>query len=130
MKINREARQAAKGLFRACAAPDGAIDEARLSHTVKLLAERKPRNFLAILVHLRKLVALSIEQRRAVIESAAPLNAEQQQELLGSLRARHGVRDAEFSVNPGLLGGVRVRVGSDVWDGSIQGRLRELAASL
>jgi F0F1-type ATP synthase delta subunit len=29
-----------------------------------------------------------------------------------------------------LIGGVRVRVGSDVWDGSVAHRLRELSAAL
>jgi len=36
----------------------------------------------------------------------------------------------EFHVNPALIGGVRVRIGSDVWDGSVSGRLRELSAAL
>ncbi len=32
----------------------------------------------------------------------------------------------EFKSNPGLLGGMRVRVGSDVWDGSVKNRLERL----
>ena len=33
-----------------------------------------------------------------------------------------------FTENPTLLGGVRITVGSDVYDGSIQGRLTALEA--
>jgi F-type H+-transporting ATPase subunit delta len=34
-----------------------------------------------------------------------------------------------FVHNPALIGGLRVKVASDVYDGSIQGRLNQLAAS-
>ncbi len=33
----------------------------------------------------------------------------------------------EYQVNPALLGGLRIRVGNDVLDGSVQGRLDRLA---
>ena len=43
------------------------------------------------------------------------------------LRRRYGNDlTAEFKVNPELLGGMRVKVGSDVWDGSVKARLTEL----
>ena len=35
-----------------------------------------------------------------------------------------------FIVNPELLGGMRIRVGSDVWDSSVRNRLQRLAQSL
>jgi len=34
-----------------------------------------------------------------------------------------------FSQNPSLIGGLRVQVGSDVFDGSVQARLADLEAS-
>ena len=34
-----------------------------------------------------------------------------------------------FDQNPALIGGLRVKVGSDVYDGSIQARLKALAES-
>jgi F-type H+-transporting ATPase subunit delta len=36
----------------------------------------------------------------------------------------------EFVVKPELLGGMRVRVGSDVWDGSVRNRLERLRQQL
>jgi F-type H+-transporting ATPase subunit delta len=36
----------------------------------------------------------------------------------------------EFVVDPTLLGGVRVRVGSDVWDGTLRNRLERLQQQL
>jgi F-type H+-transporting ATPase subunit delta len=37
---------------------------------------------------------------------------------------------AEFSVNPELLGGMRIRVGSDVWDATVRNRLERLQQQL
>jgi F-type H+-transporting ATPase subunit delta len=36
----------------------------------------------------------------------------------------------EFVVDPTLLGGIRVRVGSDVWDGTLRNRLQRLEQEL
>ena len=34
--------------------------------------------------------------------------------------------NVNFSVNPALLGGVKVKAGSDIYDGSVAGRLAAL----
>jgi F-type H+-transporting ATPase subunit delta len=34
-----------------------------------------------------------------------------------------------FAQNPALLGGLRIKVGSDVYDGSVEARLQSLAES-
>jgi F-type H+-transporting ATPase subunit delta len=33
----------------------------------------------------------------------------------------------DFWINPDLLGGMRIRVGNDVWDGSVKSRLERLS---
>jgi len=44
------------------------------------------------------------------------------------LKARYGDDvTSEFKVVPDLLGGMRVRVGSDIWDGSVKTRLDQLS---
>jgi F-type H+-transporting ATPase subunit delta len=37
--------------------------------------------------------------------------------------------DIAFGQNPALIGGLRVKVGSDVYDGSVRAKLESLAAS-
>ncbi len=54
-----------------------------------------------------------------------------QSELKASLSKKYGrPLTLDFSVSPELLGGIRVKVGSDVWDGSVKARLEALKASL
>jgi F-type H+-transporting ATPase subunit delta len=64
-----------------------------------------------------------------VIESATPLAEAIRAEITSSLIARFGEITAEFHHTPELIGGLRVRLGSDVWDGSIQSRLETLKQS-
>jgi F-type H+-transporting ATPase subunit delta len=51
--------------------------------------------------------------------------------VIEDLRRKYGsTLTAEFKVNPDLLGGMRVKVGSDVWDGSVKARLTDLKNKL
>ncbi len=129
MKINKQARSAAKSLFCACQV-NGLLDESRVRQALDELLARKPRNYLAVLAHFQRLVKLDIERRNAVVESAVALGPDQQERMKSQLSAVHGPGlNFTFRANPDLLGGVRIRVGSDVYDGSIQGRLTELEES-
>jgi len=67
----------------------------------------------------------------AQVATAQPLSGAQSQRLSTSLGARTGktVR-IQWRQDPALLGGLRVQVGSTVYDASIQGQLRLLKAQL
>lgn len=126
MKSPREARKTARTLFGDCMA-DGRLDAARVRAVTEALAAEKPRGYLAILQAFARRVRLEMERRHAVIESASPLTDAEMKELRADLARVHG-DDLTFetAVRPGLIGGLRVRVGSDVWDGSVAGRLAAL----
>ena len=52
-------------------------------------------------------------------------------EILANLKKKYSNDlTAEFVINPQLLGGMRIRVGSDVWDGTVRGRLERLQQQL
>ena len=130
MKIPKQAKRKAKALFQAARA-DGLLDEGKLQRAVKLIAEEKPRGYLAILGHLQHLVKLDIDRRTARVESPAPLGAEMETDLRNRLTRRYGAGlQISFHVNPALIGGLRIRVGSDVFDGTVSGRLKRLEESL
>lgn len=68
---------------------------------------------------------------RARVVSAAPLDEAQTQQLKSSLRAVMG-REVELdaSVDPSLLAGLRVRVGSRLFDSSLRARLEGLRSAM
>jgi F-type H+-transporting ATPase subunit delta len=107
-------------------------------------AARVIRNFLLVLSDHRRLDALSdvaetfasvLDERlgfaRAAIQSAQPLQPQQQDALLQKISQLTGknVRPT-YSVNPELLGGVVVNVGSKVYDGSVRGQLAAIGRRL
>jgi len=129
VKTSKLARREAKQLFRSCLV-NGLLDENRARQAVKRVIEAKPRGYLAILSHFQRLLKLDLERRTAKIESAAPLSQELQAELQAGLTRRYGAGlNVAFAQNPALLAGLRIKVGSDVYDGSVQGRLAALEQS-
>ncbi|MFZ2643957.1 MAG: F0F1 ATP synthase subunit delta [Verrucomicrobiia bacterium] len=130
MKISKEARHIARSLYRD-SLTDGRLDETKVRTIVNGLAAAKPRELIAILKTYERLVRLEIERNTARVESAVQLDSALQQQITAQLQQiyRRPIA-AEFGVNPELIGGMRVRVGSDVWDGSVANRLQELVAAL
>ena len=126
MKITKQSRREAKDLFRATLI-NGVMDEAKVRALVQKVIELKPRGYVAILEHFKRLVKLEQDRRAAKVESAIPLTPEQQSGVAASLQRLYGTSlNLSFAVNPSLVGGLRVRVGSDVYDGSVSARLRQL----
>ena len=130
MKINKEIRQLSRQLLRASIV-DGQLDRGKISSVVRLLTEKKPRHYVDILENYKRLIRLEVEKRHARVESATLLNPETNSRVVKSLKKKYGEDlTTEFVVNPELLGGMRIRVGSDVWDGSVRNRLERLQQQL
>jgi F-type H+-transporting ATPase subunit delta len=128
MKISKQERRDGRELFRSCMA-NGVLDENRVRRAMRAVAGKKPRGYLAILSHFHRLVRLELLRRTAKIESATPLTPETQAQIQNDLGKKYGQGlTFTFSQNSSLIGGIRVQVGGDVFDGTVQGRLNELRA--
>ena len=130
MKINKEIRQQSRTLLRASFS-DGQLDGGKIESLVNALIEKKPRNYMGVLENFKRLLRLEVEKRRARIESATELNPETTAQIVANLKRKYG-QDliTESVVNPEVLGGMRIRVGSDVWDGTVRNRLERLQQQL
>jgi F-type H+-transporting ATPase subunit delta len=129
VKIPKQAKREAKQLFRSCLV-DGLLDENRARQAVKRVIEVKPRGYVAILSQLQRLVKLDLDRRTAKVESAAPLPQDLEAKVQASLARVYGPGlNLSFAQNPALIGGMRIKVGSDVYDGSVQARLAALQES-
>jgi F-type H+-transporting ATPase subunit delta len=129
VKISKQARRDAKELFRSCRV-NGLLDDAKVRQVVQRVIAGKPRGYLAILSHFERLVKLELDRRTARVESPAPLAEPQQAAIRANLARRYGEGLIfSFTQAPGLIGGLRVQVGSDVFDGSVQARLAGLEST-
>lgn len=126
MKITREARRDARKLFRLCL-DGGRLDEGRVRAVVTKVGQAKPRGYAALLHRFYKLIEIEVARRTFVVESATEL-ADKGASVLADLEQKFGKPLAtRYAVNPALLGGVLLRVGSRVWDGTVRNRLRSLS---
>jgi F-type H+-transporting ATPase subunit delta len=129
MKINKQARREAKQLFRFCLV-NGLLDENRVRNVVRHVVTGGRRDSLPILSHFRRLVRLEIAGRTATVESAAPLPPDLQASIEAGLARRYGPGlSTVFAHRPALIGGMRIQVGSDVYDGSVRAGLAALEES-
>ena len=130
MKQTKEIRRLSRQMLRA-SFTDGQLDPGRIKALVDSLVARKPRGYVDVLKHYHRLLRLELEKRRATVETASELDPARRQELVAMLKKKYGNDlTAEFIVKPELLGGMRIRVGSNVWDGTVRNRLERLQHEL
>jgi len=129
MKNVKQTRHQAKQLFRLCLV-NGLLDEGRVRQVVQQVIAADRREGPAVLSRLLYLVKLDRARHMAEVESAAPLPADLQANIKSDLARTYGPGiSASFAQNPALIGGMRIKVGSDVYDGSVRGALVALERS-
>ena len=120
MKATRQTRRGAAQLFRACLV-NGLLDENRVRSVVQQMIAARPRGYLNTLLLFRRLVKLDVVRHTANVESALPLPADLQAAVQTGLTRTYGRGLAtSFAQNEALIAGMRIKVGSDVYDGSVQ----------
>ena len=130
MKANRKVRRAARQLYRLCLV-DGRLDDGRVRQAAQHIAASKRRGSVAILMDLQRLVRLDRDRHTALVESATPLVAGTREGIQAGITRVYGPGlEATFAENPALIGGMRITVGSDVYDDTVRARLAALEASL
>jgi F-type H+-transporting ATPase subunit delta len=129
MKTIKQTRREAKQLFRLCLV-NGLLDEGRVRLVAQSLLGKRRRGSLALLSHFLHRVKLERARHTAEVQSAIPLAADLQASVLAGLVRLYGAGvTASFTHEPSLIGGMRVKVGSDVYDGSIRGALETIERS-
>ncbi|MDO3702226.1 F0F1 ATP synthase subunit delta [Micromonospora sp. C28SCA-DRY-2] len=89
------------------------------------------RSFTGALTRLVELAADRRDRQVAYVTVAAPLSEEEERRLGASLSAIYGREvSVKQTVNPEVLGGASVRVGSDLYDGTVLRRLNETRNAL
>jgi F-type H+-transporting ATPase subunit delta len=130
MKLNKEIRQLSRKMLQA-SYMDGRLDPSRIASLVDSVIREKPRNYMSVLKNYKRLLRLEVEKRHATIETASEVDPAIGSTIVASLKNKYGDDLAtDFHVDPQLLGGMRIRVGSDVWDGSVRNRLQRLQHEL
>ena len=89
------------------------------------------RGFSASLTRLVELAAARRDRSVAYVTTAVPLTDEEEDRLAARLSQMYGRQvSPKIDVDPRIIGGVRVKVGSDLYDGSVSRRLAEVRTAL
>ena len=129
MKITKKAKREAKQLYRFCFL-NGLLDENRARQVVQRVVAAGARDCLPILTHFLRLVKLDCAQHTATIETATLLPVDLQKIVQTELAHRYGLGlTTAFAQRPELIGGMRIQVGCDVYDGSVRAGLEALKRS-
>lgn len=99
---------------------------------VRVLVENRRLNVLAEIAELYEgLKNESLGTLEVQVQAPYPINQAQQQQLAKALEKRLG-REIKITSeqDPSLIGGLRVRAGDLIIDGTVQGQLHQLATDL
>lgn len=102
------------------------------SNFVRVLAQNERLAVLPeIAQHFETLRNSFEEVLDAQVTSAYPLSQQQLDDVVQTLQARYGKKvKASVQIDPELIGGVSIRVGDEVTDASVRGKLAQLAGAL
>jgi F-type H+-transporting ATPase subunit delta len=129
MKISKTAAAAARRLFGLCQS-GGRLDESKLRQVIAQLVESKVRDYRPILAALQRLIRIELDRRKVLIESAVEMDEPTRQRVVAGLTEKYGDDlEVRYEITHSLLGGLRIRVGDDVFDGSVQGRIDRFASA-
>jgi F-type H+-transporting ATPase subunit delta len=98
-------------------------------NTIKLLAERHRSEMIpSIIDHFIQLVNDAKGIAVATVYSVRELNEAEKKELESAFAKRFNKNSLEFEneVDPNMLGGIKIRLGNTIYDGSVSGKLRRI----
>lgn len=126
MKISKDTQRTARRMFHLCFT-NGVLDDAKLRQLIEGLASKKPRNYIPLLCALKEYVEVEIDRHKSVVTSATPLPEAESSLLKKKLTAHHGRDlDIEWKVDPSLIAGLHIRIGDEVFDGTLKTKLENL----
>jgi len=129
MKTTRQAEREARQLFRFCLV-DGTVDEGRARRVIQGVLQSRHRGYLLVLGRFQRLLKNEYARHKAEIESAVPVPTDLRNLVQVGLTAVYGAGlNWLYIDNPALIGGMRIKVGSDVYDNSVRAGLAALARS-
>lgn len=127
---NKKEQEFARRLV-ALSVVDGQVDGERVAAVLQTLSLRPPLQLRRLLKLYHRGLSRALRQSTAEVETAGELDSSILKDLERIFSERYGRRITAVSrQRPELIAGVRVRVGDDVYDSSVAGRLAALSGRL
>ncbi len=127
MAVDKKTKQLAKQLFK-LSLVNGQVSAEQVAGVLGYIEKSAPRHPLALLKLYHRAIATEFAKSRAIVEHAGPIN-EATLKLIESAMTKKYARPVTASAqpNPKLFAGLRVRVGSDLYESTVSGQLANLS---
>lgn len=122
LATSREAQQQAKRLLH-YSLIRGHFDTTKARRAVNTLIKMHPRGLMTILITFKKILKQRISNETANVSLSYKPNKREQKKIINSITQRFGNLICHFSVDPTLIGGMRVQVGDVIYESSISEKL-------
>jgi len=130
MAADKQTKLLAKQLFK-LSVINGEVSAERVEGVLGWIEKHQPRRTLALLQQYHRLVANEVAKSRAVVEHAGAISPATLAAIEAAMTKKYSRKvTAVAKPNTALLAGLRVRVGSDVYESSVAGQLASLSSSV
>lgn len=103
------------------------IDKELLSFLLILIEKNRINELSGIILQVEKILLERNNEVRAIVKTVIPLNEAERASLIDKLKAKYKKSIIlEENIDADILGGVYVRIGDDVIDGTIKNKLDEI----
>ncbi len=127
MAADKQTKLLAKQLFK-LSVVNGVVSPEQVAGVLGWVEKHSPRRPVALLKAYHHRIAIELAKSRAEVEHAGPINDTTLQSIEAAMTKKYQRPvTASAKANPALLAGLRIRVGSDVYESSVAGQLANLS---
>ena len=127
MAADKQTKLLAKQLFK-LSVVNGVVSPEQVAGVLGWVEKTSPRRPVALLKAYHHRIAIELAKSRAEVEHAGPVSDATLKQIEAAMTKRYArVVTASAKPNPKLLAGLRVRVGSDVYESSVANQLAKLS---
>ena len=130
MRGDKKTRLLAKQLFK-LSLINGEVSAAQVAGVLGYIEKIQPRQTLALLKLYHRAIETEFAKSRAIVEHAGPIADSALKLIEGAMTQKYKrTVTASAQRNDALFAGLRVRVGSDVYEATVAGQLAALSSTL
>jgi F-type H+-transporting ATPase subunit delta len=127
MAADKQTKLLAKQLFK-LSVVNGVVSPEQVTGVLGWIEKTSPHRPIALLKAYHHRIALELAKSRAEVEHAGPVSDATLKQIEAAMTKKYGrAVTASAKPNPKLLAGLRVRVGSDIYESSVAGQLATLS---
>lgn len=127
MRADKKTKALAKQLFK-LSLVNGAVSPEQVTGVLGYIEQSAPRHALTLLKLYHRAISIEVARSQAVVEHAGPVTDATLKSIEAAMTRKYSRPvTASAKPNPQLLAGLRVRVGSDVYESTVAGQLANLS---